>query len=798
MRKRYTLSLLSVMLVIALLAGLMPALATPASAASGPEEAETVWDMEDLPKGSLFEADYVFDVTSGEAGHTFGYTDAAAAAGKGFNGSTAMALTFTADCPAANLWADGFLLRINKDEKAERDWLGMQEFWFWLDASEFQNSALILDLAIDGMHPDLNKPFWLVQNGERSEQKTFASYDGAKFGRLQLPKGFVGWVGIGADAFASTFGKIQGVSLTCAPEQDVKNFPLSLYIDELRIVRADTADSALHGEGELFNKGVDAGSALLYTDMTQVHQTMKTFGASGCWWSNRYGQNAFVDNLLKLIFTDEGAGLNNYRHNVGGGVKDDQSDTYFPGTARAVYSPLTEQGTYDEDRDIGGYTVLMKLLQMGTIDDFTLFMNTPPATMTVSGATCGDPWADSYSNLREDCYEAYAKYVVDMVQLYNYLGVPVKYVSPINEPQYDWAGTAQEGCHYSAEEAMKLWSLVAQELIARAETDQTLKDVKLSLTESGMWSDKSFINYVYYQMQKDEALLKVTDHIGSHSYGTDASAKERLAHEMWSIGANVQFRQTEYGPSSEQPDYSIATGIDVARVMHEDFSILDVDSWSYWLAANNGNYTDALVYFNPDSTDLIPTKRLWVMGNYARFTKGAIRGSLDSTALSDKLLPTVYYNPTLDALVYVVVNNGKADETFGFAGLPAGAVADVYETSATRDLELRGTMTADSGYRAPAQSVTTFVFKGVTPEAVENGSNPENPGGHAAVKDFDFSVYHPSETSEEPVEPTTPDEPETPEMPEKGSALPYILAGAGVLLVLAVVVIVIVAKKKKK
>ena len=107
-------------------------------------------------------------------------------------------------------------------------------------------------------------------------------------------------------------------------------------------------------------------------------------------------------------------------------------------------------------------------------------------------------------------------------------------------------------------------------------------------------------------------------------------------------------------------------------------------------------------------------------------------------------------------------------------------------------------MTADSGYRAPAQSVTTFVFKGVTPEAVENGSNPENPGGHAAVKDFDFSVYHPSETPEEPVEPTTPDELETPGMPEKTSALPYILAGAGVLLVLAVAVIVIAAKKKKK
>ncbi len=790
MRKRYTLSLLSLLLAVGLLAGLLPTLALPAAAAGGPEEAETVWNMEALPEGSLFQTSYVFDVTSGEGGHTFGYTDAAAAPGKGFDGSDAMALTFTADCPANSFWSDGFILRIAKDEQAECNWLGMQEFWFWLDASEFQNTSLILDLAIDGMHPELGKNYWLVQNGTQTEQQTFASYDGAKYGRLQLPKGFVGWVGIGAEAFSTIFGKIQAVCLTTAPDQDAKNFPLSLYVDEFRIVRGDTAGSALLGDGDLFNKNIDAGTALLYTDMTQVNQVMKAYGASGCWWSNLYGQSPFVDSLLKLVFTDEGAGLNNYRHNIGGGVKDDQSDTYFPGTARAVYSPLTEQGTYDEDRDLGGYTVLMKLVQMGTIDDFTLFMNTPPSTMTVSGATCGDPWADSYSNLREDCYEAYAKYVVDMVQLYNYLGVPVKYVSPINEPQYDWT-SAQEGCHYTAEEAMKLWKLVAQELLHRAETDQTLKDVKLSLSESGTWSDKSYVNYVYYQLQKDEQLQQVVDHIGAHSYATGASEKERLAKEMWSIAADIQFHETEYGPAVQQADYSIASAMDVARVMHEDISILDVDSWSYWLAAANGNFTDGLVYFNPDSADLIPTKRLWVMGNYARFTKGAVRGSLDCYALPETVLPTVYYHPALDALVYVIVNNGHTDETFGFAGLPAGAAADVYETSALRNLELRGTMTADSGYCLPAQSVTTFVFHGVTPEVVKNGNHPDNPGGHTAVKDFDFSVYHPAETPEIPAAPVEP------EVPEKVSVLPYILAGAGVVLLLAAVVIILVIRKKK-
>ncbi len=794
MRKRISFSLLSLLMICSLLAGLMPALATPAAAASGPEAAETVWDMEALPEGSLFDVDYVFDATSGEAGHTFGYTDAAAASGRGFDGSAAMALTFNQDCPVGTLWADGFILRISKDETANRDWLGMQEFWFWADASEFQSSEILLDLAIDGLHPDSGKTFWLVQDGVTTESTIVTAFDGAKYGRLPLPKGFKGWIGIGADAFKAIYGKVQAVTLTLAPTNDAKNFPLSLYVDEFRIVRGDTAESAIHGEGDLFNQGVDAGDTLLYTDMTNVHQTIQAYGASGCWWSNFYGQSPFVDNLLKLVFTDEGAGLNNYRHNVGGGVKDDQSDTYFPGTARAVYSPLTEQGTYDEDRDIGGYTVLMKLVQMGTIDDFTLFMNTPPSTMTVSGATCGDAWADSYSNLREDCYEAYAKYVVDMVQLYNYLGVPVKYVSPINEPQYDWAGTSQEGCHYTAEEAMKLWKLVVEELLARSETDQTLSDVKVSLSESGMWSDKSFVNYVYYQIMNDEVLSKAIDHIGSHSYATDAAAKERLADEMWSIGADIRFHETEYGPAYQEPDYSIFTGMDVARVIHEDLSILDVDTWSYWLAAANGSYTDGLVYFNPNSSDLIPTKRLWAMGNYARFTKGAIRVETDNYTMPKNVLPTAYYNPENDTLVYVLVNNTGEDQTFGFAGLPAGASAEVYETSCYRDLELRGTMTADSGYRLPAMSVTTFVFHDVAPEAVASGSNPANPAGHSAMKDFDYSVFHPSEAPQEPQEPV-PAEPET---PSGGTSLPWILGGAGVLLVIILLVVVLIVRKKNK
>ena len=103
-------------------------------------------------------------------------------------------------------------------------------------------------------------------------------------------------------------------------------------------------------------------------------------------------------------------------------------------------------------------------------------------------------------------------------------------------------------------------------------------------------------------------------------------------------------------------------------------------------------------------------------------------------------------------------------------------------------------MTADSGYRLPAMSVTTFVFHDVAPEAVASGSNPDNPAGHSAMKDFDYSVFHPTEAPQEPQEPV-PAEPET---PSGGTSLPWILGGTGALLVIILLVVVLIVRKKNK
>ena len=159
-------------------------------------------------------------------------------------------------------------------------------------------------------------------------------------------------------------------------------------------------------------------------------------------------------------------------------------------------------------------------------------------------------------------------------------------------------------------------------------------------------------------------------------------------------------------------------------------------------------FTDGLVYFNIGSEDLMPAKRLWAMGQYARFTKGAIRVDVDTYGMPRKVKTTAYVNPAEGTLVYVVVNESTSDETFSFVGLPAGSVAEVWETSAIRNLEKRGTMTADAGYALPAESITTFVFNNIKFEDVQSGGNPDNPKKTEVDVNFDYSIFYAS--SEEP------------------------------------------------
>ena len=76
-----------------------------------------------------------------------------------------------------------------------------------------------------------------------------------------------------------------------------------------------------------------------------------------------------------------------------------------------------------------------------------------------------------------------------MTKAYLEAGIPVRYISPINEPQWQWNDGWQEGCHYAPEEALRLTRLVVAELNRRR------LPVKISVNESAEYRDNRCLLY---------------------------------------------------------------------------------------------------------------------------------------------------------------------------------------------------------------------------------------------------------------------------------------------------------------
>ena len=115
---------------------------------------------------------------------------------------------------------------------------------------------------------------------------------------------------------------------------------------------------------------------------------------------------------------------------------------------RQVESFMLGDGTFDYSKDKYAVSMMKKCLALGNIDTLIFFANSPHYTQTVTGQTSGG-FTERFSNLDKSKYEAFAEYFIDIAEHFISEGYPVKYISPINEPQWKWGGDYvwQEGCH---------------------------------------------------------------------------------------------------------------------------------------------------------------------------------------------------------------------------------------------------------------------------------------------------------------------------------------------------------------
>ncbi|MGI8746982.1 MAG: glycoside hydrolase [Deinococcus sp.] len=430
----------------------------------------------------------------------------------------------------------------------------------------------------------------------------------------------------------------------------------------------------------------------------QTQQRMDGFGASGGWWAQMVGQHpeSREQVLDWLHHPTRGLGLTIYRHNLGAGVSS------APDPWRRAETNDLVPGEADWNRDAAAIACLTGAVARG-VSDVVLFANSPTDRLTLSRQADGHP--QGKSNLRPGAGGAFAHFLVDAAQHFlTRLKRPSVWLSPINEPQWDWQpAKGQEGCHYTPEECADLAWLVLAELAARDETR-----VKLSLIDSATWhTAPPYLAALLARPEVRAAML----HFSVHSYFNDAAQKARALEELHALAPALPLWMSEWTEMRAGRDLGMDSALNLAREMHDDLTLGGVTSWQAWIAVSKYDFRDGLIYVDAEGQHPQATKRLWALGQFSRFVRPGDRRV--EVTVSGDLPVSAYISADGESLSAVMVNAGEAMNLR--LNVPEGftpSSARLVVTDAEHDLAEVWCGPAQSGRTVllPARSVSTLIF----------------------------------------------------------------------------------------
>ena len=453
-------------------------------------------------------------------------------------------------------------------------------------------------------------------------------------------------------------------------------------------------------------------------DENTVYQTIESFGASGAWWSQDVGGWTSLtkdgielrEQIAKLFFDPtEGIGLSAYRYNIGAGSAESGSESGITDPWRRAESFETEPGVYDWTKDENAVWFLTKAKDMG-VSELVFFCNSPLVRLTKNGKAYGNEAEGTpTSNLSEENYEAFANYVLDITEHFISEGYPVKYVPPVNEPQWDWTG-GQEGCHYEPDEMVKFLNVFLDVMEAR-----NIEGLELSAPELGEWGNTS---YPYYEaILKDERLSGYLNSLDIHSYWSDMAAKTSF--QKWlaqKTSKEFSLKTSEWCEMVNGMDLSMDSAINLAMEINTDLTTLNVTSWQYWIAASCYSYRDGLIYVNTPGQGMTVAKRLWAMGNFSRFIRpGYMR--IECSSDSSDIYLSAYKGKDdkgKERVVLVLINPKDMEYKISTQNFSKWANGSMYITDKEHELEKTEEFkSSDKEIVIPSKSVVTILLNEV-------------------------------------------------------------------------------------
>lgn len=509
-------------------------------------------------------------------------------------------------------------------------------------------------------------------------------------------------------------------------------------------------------------------SPLVFTiNLNDTVQQVRNIGASACWYGEEIGKKwpiAARQRIAEALFSrgfekngqPKGIGLSAFRFNIGGGTAEQGDSSGISDVARRVECFLSPSGKYDWNKQ-QGYTWLVKQAKSYGVKNLIAFVNTPPVQFTKNGLGY-KLQKDFVSNLQEDKYDAYANFLSTVVEHFDKINCHFSYISPVNEPQWDWSGTygdaKQEGSPWTNEEIYKVVKAVSNSLHQRRLSTQIIT------TEAGM------LNHLYDSNAKASRqifhfwnpqsnlyignLSNTTKFVEGHGYFTDegnllTEVRKKLRDTLKRYGPGLEYWQSEYcmlGDGFKEHSTLKRSAMDcalfLAKVIHTDFTAGNATAWHFWNSFEPGVADSNTLYYlvalnekrATDSAHLYTiTKNLWALGHYSLFVRPGmhrVQTSTNTGLTGDEQGGQIMVSAFKDekTVVVNVINYTIENTITGFAveGLVKNKKLKLVKRYVTSAAENENMMpypvansanpTAPNSYDIifPARSITTLLF----------------------------------------------------------------------------------------
>lgn len=483
------------------------------------------------------------------------------------------------------------------------------------------------------------------------------------------------------------------------------------------------------------------------------------FGTSLCWWANRVGYDESLTKQAVQYFFDaeNGLGMTIGRYNIGGGdapghdhIK--RSDSVVPGYATDV-TKINSQAdaagfdqydlecgyawNYDWSADMNQLNVLKAAIKEAGSDFIAeTFSNSPPYFMTNSNCSSGGE--NGEANLREDSYQAFAKYLTDVTKHLIGEGIPVQSMTGMNEPDSGWTALSpkQEGCRIPQGEAQsKLLETLSS----------TMKTCGLdSVLLSGCDELGTKQAAAGYEALSDAAKNAI-GRIDTHTYS--ALKMKNLRELAQSAGKDLWMSEMDGTTRRGTDAGEMSTALGLGYNISSQINALLPSAWILWDAIDihvdkenpfDKNSLEEIKYTSLDTDGfwglavadhnekkVLLTKKYYAFGQYSRY----IRPGYTILELSGKNLAA--YDKKSNTLVLVAENTNAedADVSFdlsGFGSISKKAEMQVIRTSGSleqgenwADVSKEGVASLDADAKLltvknRANSITTYVIKGVS------------------------------------------------------------------------------------